>query len=66
MNDIYEAKFGYIYIVCATGKTAEELLSLLQQRLQHTTKEELPIAAQEQSKITQLRLKKLMQNVANL
>jgi 2-oxo-4-hydroxy-4-carboxy-5-ureidoimidazoline decarboxylase len=58
-NHAYVAKFGYIFIVCATGKTAEEMLTLLRQRLGNTPEEELLHAAAEQEKITRLRLRKL-------
>ena len=59
-NKKYEDKFGYIFIVCATGKSAEEMLGILQSRLQNDPKEELEIAADEQNKITKLRLEKLL------
>lgn len=59
-NRQYEAKFGYIFIVCATGKSAEEMLVLLQERLPNDPKEEIEIAAEEQNKITKLRLEKLL------
>ena len=55
-NREYEARFGYIFIVCATGKTAGEMLALLEARLRHDAGEELRIAAEEQRQITQLRL----------
>ena len=55
-NREYERKFGYIFIVCATGKTAAEMLALLQQRLPNDPATELRIAAEEQAKITALRL----------
>jgi 2-oxo-4-hydroxy-4-carboxy-5-ureidoimidazoline decarboxylase len=58
-NRAYEAKFGHIFIVCATGKTAREMLALLQQRLKNDPEKELLIAAAEQAKITRLRLQKL-------
>ena len=58
-NAAYEAKFGYIFIVCATGKTATEMLALLQQRLRNDPERELVIAGAEQMKITRLRLEKL-------
>lgn len=58
-NDAYVEKFGYIFIVCATGKTAEEMLSLLKSRLDNKPDDEIRIAAEEQLKITQLRLRKL-------
>ena len=59
-NRDYEARFGYIFIVCATGKTAGEMLALLEARLRHDAGEELGIAAEEQRQITQLRLRKLI------
>jgi 2-oxo-4-hydroxy-4-carboxy-5-ureidoimidazoline decarboxylase len=58
-NDRYERRFGYIFIVCATGKTADEMLALLGDRLHNEPQTELIIAAREQSKITELRLIKL-------
>ncbi|HKG98715.1 MAG TPA: 2-oxo-4-hydroxy-4-carboxy-5-ureidoimidazoline decarboxylase [Pyrinomonadaceae bacterium] len=60
LNGDYEQKFGYIFIICATGKTSDEMLSALRERLQHNPESELSIAAAEQSKITELRLKKLL------
>ncbi len=60
LNDVYQEKFGYIFIICATGKTSEELLDILRLRLVNTPDEELHNAASEQAKITALRLKKLM------
>ena len=59
-NNEYEARFGFIYLVCATGKLAEDLLAILEERLTHTRDEELRIAAEEQRKITQLSLEKLL------
>ena len=59
-NTDYENKFGYIFIVCASGKTATEMLELLENRLDNSPEKELKIAMGEQSKITQLRLKKLL------
>jgi len=61
-NRDYEERFGYIFIVCATGKTAPEMLALLRERLPHSPEEELPIAAGEQARITRLRLQKLLQS----
>jgi OHCU decarboxylase len=58
-NREYEAKFGYIFIVCATGKSADEMLAILEQRLLNEAAAELEIAAAEQLKITNLRLSKL-------
>lgn len=59
LNLEYEAKFGFIFIVCATGKSADEMLSLLEARLPNTRAEELDNAAREQLKITRIRLEKL-------
>jgi 2-oxo-4-hydroxy-4-carboxy-5-ureidoimidazoline decarboxylase len=60
-NHQYEARFGYIFIVCATGKTVEEMLRILEDRLQNDPGEELRIAAEEQRKITRLRLGRLLE-----
>ena len=59
-NKAYEEKFGFIFIVCATGKSATEMLSVLQARLPNEKENETRIAAAEQSKITALRLEKLL------
>jgi 2-oxo-4-hydroxy-4-carboxy-5-ureidoimidazoline decarboxylase len=58
-NGEYEEKFGYIFIVCATGKTAGEMLKLLRARMENDPTVELAIAAAEQMKITELRLDQL-------
>lgn len=58
-NEEYEDTFGYIFIVCATGKTAPEMLEILNERLLNNPHDELLIAAGEQDKITKLRLQKL-------
>ena len=62
LNREYEEKFGYIFIVCASGKSSEEMLAILLQRLGNNPDEELRLAATEQAKITQLRLRKLIDN----
>lgn len=59
-NEAYEKKFGFIFIVCATGKSADEMLELLQKRLSNSKEEEIRIAMDEQNKITQIRLQKLL------
>lgn len=59
-NEAYEKKFGYIFIVCATGKTADEMLTLLTVRLKNDAEAELKIAMSEQNKITHIRLEKLI------
>jgi 2-oxo-4-hydroxy-4-carboxy-5-ureidoimidazoline decarboxylase len=59
-NRLYKERFGYIFIVCATGLSAEKMLTMLQLRLQNTPLDEIKIAADEQNKITKLRLEKLV------
>ena len=59
-NAAYERRFGYIFIVCATGKSADEMLALLQARLPNEPAEEIGVAMAEQAKITRLRLEKLL------
>jgi OHCU decarboxylase len=61
LNKEYEQKFGYIFIVCATGKSSEEMLQLLRQRMTNDPEREMRIAAEEQSRITRLRLEKLLE-----
>ncbi len=60
INKAYEATFGRIYIVSATGKTAEEMLAIAQERMKNDKKTELRRAVEEQRKITDLRLDKLV------
>jgi OHCU decarboxylase len=59
-NREYEARFGFIFIVCATGKSADEMLASVQERLTHSREEEWRVAAEEQGKITRVRLAKLL------
>ncbi len=58
-NTAYEARYGYLFIVCATGKSADEMLAILTERMANPAPNELRIAAGEQAKITHLRLEKL-------
>jgi OHCU decarboxylase len=60
-NRLYLEKFGFIFIVCATGKTAEEMLAVCRARLGNSIETELKIAAEEQRKITEIRLNKLLE-----
>ena len=60
LNQRYQDKFGYIFIVCATGKSSEEMLEILRARLDNEPEQELRVAAGEQAKITALRLRKLV------
>jgi 2-oxo-4-hydroxy-4-carboxy-5-ureidoimidazoline decarboxylase len=57
----YENKFGFIFIVCATGKSAQEMSELLQARLTNERTTELANAAEEQRKIFQIRLNQLLE-----
>ena len=59
-NTDYEAKFGFIFIVCATGKSAKQMSDLLQARLPNNKAQELVNAAEEQRKIFQLRIDKAL------
>lgn len=59
-NAAYEARFGYIYIVCATGRTADGMLALLRSRLRNDAETEIRVAAEEQRRITRIRLEKLL------
>ncbi len=59
-NRAYEARFGRIYLVCATGKTGEELLAILRARMGNDPATELRVAVGEQEKITRLRLEKIL------
>jgi 2-oxo-4-hydroxy-4-carboxy-5-ureidoimidazoline decarboxylase len=58
-NIAYEKKFGFIFIVCATGKTSEEMLAIIRQRMKNDIETEINAAAAEQNKITHLRIDKL-------
>ncbi len=60
LNNEYEKRFGYIFIVCATGKTADEMLSIIRNRITNDPETEIKIAMEEQNKITKLRLEKLL------
>ena len=57
-NALYERRFGFTYIVCATGKSAEEMLSILNRRLANDLATELREAAEQQRQIMQIRLRK--------
>lgn len=60
-NRLYHDKFGFIFIVCATGKSGEEMLAIARARIRNSTETELEIAAEEQNKITRIRLEKLLE-----
>ena len=59
-NREYERRFDFIFIICATGKSSAEMLAILNQRLHNDRAMELRIAAEEQRKITRLRLERLL------
>jgi allantoicase len=61
-NRAYAEKFGYVFLICATGKSSEEILNTLRQRLPNDPDTELRVAAEEQRKITRLRLEKLLES----
>lgn len=60
-NRLYDEKFGFIFIVCATGKSADEMLAICRARLGNSIETEMRIAAEEQRKITEIRLNKLLE-----
>ena len=60
-NHLYEAKYGFIFIVCATGRSADEILAICRARLGNSLETELTIAVEEQRKITEIRLNKLLE-----
>jgi 2-oxo-4-hydroxy-4-carboxy-5-ureidoimidazoline decarboxylase len=60
LNESYEKKYDHIFIVCATGKSVEEMLEILKKRIKNSSFDELNNAAKEQNKITNLRLEKLL------
>lgn len=59
-NTRYEERFGHIFLVCATGKSADEMLALLESRMGNAPEAELRVAAGEQAKITRIRLEKMI------
>lgn len=59
-NHAYFEKFGFIFIVCATGKSGDEMLKLCRERLGNDREAEIAVAAAEQQKITEIRLRKLL------
>ena len=59
LNQSYQEKNGFIFIVCATGKSASEMLEIIKSRIDNDRGTELKIASEEQMKITKIRLEKL-------
>ncbi|WP_456437744.1 2-oxo-4-hydroxy-4-carboxy-5-ureidoimidazoline decarboxylase [Psychroserpens sp.] len=64
-NQQYENKFGYIFIVSASGKSADEMLAIVNSRLNHNIEDEIFVAMNEQHKITVIRLVKLIEGLSN-
>ena len=63
-NQAYERRFGHVYLVCATGRSAGELLALLQERLGHDSGTEWGIVRRELGKINRIRLRQLLEGTA--
>lgn len=61
LNAQYESRFGHVFLICATGKSAPEIVASLEERMTHSPDEELRVAAAEHEKITELRLLKLVE-----
>ena len=59
-NAQYEDRFGHVFLICATGKSADEILAHARSRLQNSPERELRVAAEEQRRITHLRVRKLL------
>ena len=64
-NHLYHEKFGFIFIVCATGRSADEMLQMCRARFGNSLQTEIEIAAREQQRITELRLSKLLEYERN-
>jgi OHCU decarboxylase len=60
VNAEYEERFGHVFLICATGKSADEILANARSRLRNDPEHELRVAAEEQRRITHLRLRKLL------
>ena len=59
-NQRYEARFGHVFLLSAAGRTAEEVLATLRRRIDNDVAVELEVAAEEQRKITRLRLASML------
>ncbi len=62
LNEEYETRHGFVFLICASGKSADEILGSLRERLGHSRDEELSLAAEEQRRITELRLRRLLRS----
>lgn len=63
LNDDYYNKFGFVFLICATGKSAAQMLQALEVRLSHTREQEIAIACLEHQKITELRLTRVLEQL---
>jgi OHCU decarboxylase len=61
MNRLYHEKFGFIFVVCTSGKSADKMLAIVKARIRNSVETELRLAAEEQKKITEIRLAKLLE-----
>jgi len=59
-NGLYEARFGHVFLISAAGRSAEEVLEALRERMNHDAETEIKVAAEEQRKITRLRLESML------
>ena len=59
-NRAYDQRFGFVFLICATGKSGDEMLAACRERLAHDRETEIGIAAAEQAKIMRLRLEKML------
>ncbi len=59
-NRDYEARFGHVFLICATGKSGEEMLASIRERMENTPERELEVAAEHQRLITRIRLGRLV------
>jgi OHCU decarboxylase len=59
-NRLYEERFGHVFLISATGRSAQDVLAALRQRIENDPATELDVAAEEQRKITRLRLKSML------
>ena len=64
-NAAYEDRYGFIFIICASGRGAQEILDALLARMRHERSEEIQVAAREQRQITRRRLEKLLEHAVS-
>jgi OHCU decarboxylase len=59
-NRLYEERFGHVFLISAAGRSAEDVVAAIRQRIENDPATELQVAAEEQRKITRLRLKSML------